>query len=216
MNTGGLPLSSHKKEVVHPYVREDLAETKYIPLYAWTQAVLGLSGRDIEERAAYIRRLRWFEDPVIRDALIAFCSTPPDTRREVGRYQPFADIANRAFELAKGNLPNVPDSYPIHDICVVRNDPKSIQRIPQHEMGADRSPDLLFIRGADKWKLEGSKPKRLRWVDIMAWLEFKASIKDLMGTFNRESKEYGLHTIDEETLESRDTTPDVSWRSRLC
>ncbi|THG97260.1 hypothetical protein EW026_g4697 [Hermanssonia centrifuga] len=210
MSTGGLPMSSHKTDVVHPYVREDLAETKYIPLYAWTQAVLGLSGKDIEDRAAHIRRLRWFEDPVIRDALIAFCSTPPDTRREVGRYQPFADIANRAFELAKGNLPDIPESYPIHDICVVRNDPQNIRRIAQHELGADRSPDLLFIRGADKWKLEGSKPKRVRWVDIMAWLEFKASFKDLMGAFNRESKEYGLHTIDEETLQSRDTTPDIT------
>ncbi len=148
----------------------------------------------------------------MRDALITFWFIPPsqaDKRREVGRYQPFADIANRAFELAKGHLPDIPESYTIHDICVVRNDPKYIQRIPEHGLGADYSPDLLFLRGVNKWKLEGDKPECIRWVDILAWLEFKASNKDLMGAFNRECKAYGLRTIDEETLESRDTTPDV-------
>ncbi|PSR72434.1 hypothetical protein PHLCEN_2v11693 [Hermanssonia centrifuga] len=212
MKTSHIENSSHVKSTIHPYVRQDLARTKYIPLYAWTQSVLGLSEKDIDESAAHIRRLRWFDDPVIREGLVDFCSTPPDATHEKARYDPFAAIVNRAFELAKRELPGIPSSYPIDDICLIRNDPKYVQCIPEHgKLGAQRSPDLLFVRGAQATKLRGSKTARVRWVDILGWSEFKASEKDVIELLNRQRKEYGLSIIDKETLKSRQPTPQVGF-----
>ncbi|THG93932.1 hypothetical protein EW026_g7428 [Hermanssonia centrifuga] len=209
MNTSHIQISSRVKATVHPYVKQDLANAKYIPLYAWTETVLGLSQKDLEERAAHIRQLKWFEDTEIRQAMVAFCTTPHGESHEKGRYGPFAAIVNRAFELAKGNLPGVPNSYPIDDICVVRNDPHDILCIPEHgKLGAERSPDLLFLRAEPARKLLASKAKRVRWIDVLGWIEFKASKKNLLRILNDRRKEYGLGVIDEGTWESRESTPE--------
>ncbi len=93
-------------------------------------------------------------------------------------------------------LPGVGASYPIADIEVVVNDPISIERIPEHgELGAFRKPDLLFVRGSQK-DLSRGNGARVRWVDILAFLEFKLDHKEqLLQTLNTCREDRGLPLI---------------------
>ncbi|THG92490.1 hypothetical protein EW026_g8426 [Hermanssonia centrifuga] len=163
-NTAGMPLSSHNVDTVHPYVKKDVAASKEIPLYAWTEGALKLTKQDIFQWTTLIDELNWFEDPV-------------------GRYAPFAAVANRVLELAKGTLPGVPHSYPVDDIRFVQNDPTYMRRIPEHGLlGALRKPDLLILR------------------EVHAKTALDALLEDILNKRDPPP-----------VVESRESTPQQSW-----
>ncbi|KAF7794419.1 hypothetical protein EIP86_005553 [Pleurotus ostreatoroseus] len=63
-------------------------------------------------------------------------------------------MANRIIQMAPERLPEVPDIYPIDDICMKRNDPNCIQTIKsQGKLGALRKPDNLILRKRDALKI---------------------------------------------------------------
>ncbi len=196
-NTAGMPLSSHNVDTVHPYVKKDVAASKEIPLYAWTEGALKLTKQDIFQWTTLIDELNWFEDPVVRENLTTY-SLPG--RGEQGRYAPFAAVANRVLELAKGTLPGVPHSYPVDDIRFVQNDPTYMRRIPEHGLlGALRKPDLLILRGVHAKCVGESKRRGVAWVDVLGFAEFKRG-------------RTALDALLEDILNKRDPPPVVESR----
>ncbi|PSS17152.1 hypothetical protein PHLCEN_2v3210, partial [Hermanssonia centrifuga] len=116
-----------------------------------------------------------------------------------------------------GALPGVGGSYPIDDIKVVVNDPISIERIPEHgELGAFRKPDLLFVRGSHKKASRGKTP-RVRWVDILAFLEFKLDDKEqLLETLNscRDDRRLPIIKAKGELRRLKKSTEDLAPKRR--
>ncbi|PSS38067.1 hypothetical protein PHLCEN_2v98 [Hermanssonia centrifuga] len=193
-------MRDHKTDSVHPFVQQDLEDTlREVSVDTWIEAVLGVPPDRLNEWATLIKKLGWFRDRTIERALTDYARPA----QESGIYKPFARIANQILELAKGALPGVGASYPIADIEVVVNDPISIERIPEHgELGAFRKPDLLFVRGSQK-DLSGGNGARVRWVDILAFMEFKLDHKEqLLQTLNTCRDDRGLPTI-----KSKDVKP---------
>ncbi len=192
-------MRDHKTDSVHPFVQQDLEDTlREVSVDTWIEAVLGVPPGRLNEWATLIKKLGWFRDRLIERALTDYARPA----QESGIYKPFARIANQILELAKGALPGVGASYPIADIEVVVNDPISIERIPEHgELGAFRKPDLLFVRGSQK-DLSGGNGARVRWVDILAFMEFKLDHKEqLLQTLNTCRDDRGLPTIKSKDVE---------------
>ncbi|PSR82194.1 hypothetical protein PHLCEN_2v6117 [Hermanssonia centrifuga] len=159
------------------FAKHDLQDSlRDVPLETWIEAVLGVSPRLLNQWITCIRKLNWFRDRIIGCALTDYAR--PTVTEESDIYKPFARITNRILELAKGTLPGVGDIYPIEDIKVVVNGPTSVERILVHgALGVSRQPDLLFVRGAQK---DLSSDIGSRWVDVLAFLEFKLENKDLL------------------------------------
>ncbi|THH00114.1 hypothetical protein EW026_g2348 [Hermanssonia centrifuga] len=67
-----MSLTSYNNDTVHPYVKQDVAASKEIPLYAWTEGALKLTEENIDEWASLIDQSNWFEDPIIKRNLKAF------------------------------------------------------------------------------------------------------------------------------------------------
>ncbi len=168
----GMSLTSYNNDTVHPYVKQDVAASKEIPLYAWTEGALKLTEENIDEWASLIDQSNWFEDPIIKRNLKAFSLSGLG---EESIYAPFAAVANRVLKLARGSLPGVPHSYPIDDIQFARNDPNYMLRIPKHgELGALRKPDLLILRGASTDGVRGATVKGgVAWVDVLGFAKFQ-------------------------------------------
>ncbi len=179
MRPSGGVTRDHKTDSIHPFVEQDLESLREVSVETWIEAVLGVSPSRLDEWATLIKKLDWFQDHVIERALTDYAR--PGEESEI--YKPFARITNQILQLARSTFPGACDSYPIDDIKVVVNDRTTIERIPEHgELGAFRKPDLLFVRGSQKTRGKGA---RVRWVDILAFLEFKLDHKDqLLQTFN--------------------------------
>ncbi|PSR75732.1 hypothetical protein PHLCEN_2v8916 [Hermanssonia centrifuga] len=178
-------MRDHKTDSVHPHSAGGIGGHL-------DRGCPGVPPDRLNEWATLIKKLGWFQDRTIERALTDYARPA----QESGIYKPFARIANQILELAKGVLPGVGVSYPIADIEVVVNDPISIERIPEHgELGAFRKPDLLFVRGSQK-DLSGGTGARVRWVDILAFLEFKLDHKgQLLQTLNTCREDRGLPLI---------------------
>ncbi|THG95310.1 hypothetical protein EW026_g6325 [Hermanssonia centrifuga] len=207
-------MRDHKTDSIHPFIQQDLDNSlQEVPLNTWIEAVLGVSPSRLDEWATRIKKLDWFRDRVIGRALTDYAR--PLQEKHI--YKPFARIANRILELAKGALPGVGGSYPIDDIEVVVNDPISIERIPEHgELGAFRKPDLLFVRGSHKNVSRGKTP-RVRWVDILAFLEFKLDDKEqLLETLNscRDDRRLPIIKAKVELRRLKKSTEDLAPKRR--
>lgn len=173
--SGNKILSDHDTASIAVYLEQDLKNTQTVDFNIFADAVFGLSPDTMKDWSLSIRAQNWLNDPTIEQGLKAFCATHVETNR----YEPLAAVVNRIIELAREYLPDVPDTYPIDDICLRRNDPVFIQTIPEHgPLGAQRKPDLVMIRGARAHLLERqTEPKRpapgIRWSDNIASWELK-------------------------------------------
>ncbi len=204
MDTSCLVTSAHAKETVHPYIREDVETAKRIPLKVWVRAVLGLSEDQFVEWVGHIADNDWYKDEVIEEALIAFARASVETER----YEPFANLGNRIFELAKGELPGV-DSFPINDIEMIRNDPVHLKRTPEDDvLGAKRKPDLLVVRGSKIRTLRSTKSMAFDWTDVLLFLEMKRE-KPLVEALLAWRKTRGLPELDPRTLLPLESTQTV-------
>ncbi|PSR74565.1 hypothetical protein PHLCEN_2v9742 [Hermanssonia centrifuga] len=187
--------SAYMNDTVHPYIREDVDTAKRISLKVWVRAVLGLSEDQFVEWVGHIADNDWYKDEIIEEALIAFARASVETER----YEPFAKLGNRIFELAKGELPGV-DSFPINDIEMIRNDPVHLNRTPEDDvLGAKRKPDLLVVRGSKIRTLRSTKSMAFDWTDVLLFLEMKRE-KPLAETFLAWRKTQGLPGLDPRTL----------------
>ncbi|THG98171.1 hypothetical protein EW026_g3983 [Hermanssonia centrifuga] len=190
-----LVTSAHTNDTVHPYIREDVDTAKRISLKVWVRAVLGLSEDQFVEWVRHIADNDWYKDEVIEEALIAFARASVETER----YEPFANLGNRIFELAKGELPGV-DSFPINDIEMIRNDPVHLKRTPEDDvLGAKRKPDLLVVRGSKIRTLRSTKSMAFDWTDVLLFLEMKRE-KPLVEALLAWRKTRGLPELDPRTL----------------
>ncbi|THG94234.1 hypothetical protein EW026_g7196 [Hermanssonia centrifuga] len=195
MDVACLVTSSHTKRTVHPYIREDVETAKRVSLQVWVRAALGLPEDQFVEWVRHIADNDWYKDEVIEEALIAFARASVETER----YEPFAKLGNRIFELAKEELPGV-DSFPINDIEMIRNDPVHLNRTPEDDvLGAKRKPDLLVVRGSKIRTLRSTKSMAFDWTDVLLFLEMKRE-KPLVETLLAWRKTQGLPGLDPRTL----------------
>lgn len=136
-------VSDHDRSSVHVWIREDIKNSQHVKFDLFIHTLFGRSAENMKSWMDIIVKEKWHKDPKIAKALNSFCAGGS----EVSRYQPLSDIANRVVRMAHGRLPDVPDIYPIDDICLKRNDPNFIETIEaQGELGALRRPDCLFLR----------------------------------------------------------------------
>ncbi len=191
--------SSHILGQLERDLRDNLQE---VTLETWIEAVLGLSPRRLNQWTTRIKNLDWFQDRVIRRALTDYARPTVTEKSDI--YKPFARITNRILELAKGTLPGVGDIYPIEDVKVVVNGSTQVECIPEHgRLGVSRQPDLLFVRGAQN-NLSSDIESPARWVDVLAFLEFRLINKGLLiQTLNNCRKGRGLPIINTESRKSR-------------
>ncbi|KAJ3529498.1 hypothetical protein NM688_g7847 [Phlebia brevispora] len=144
LNADTMVLTDHSRASVHVYIREDLKNAQRVKYNTFVEAIFGITPQKQTEWMAIIAKEKWHDDEVISAQLTRFCKATT----EVSRYEPLSNIINRIMEMAHGRLPGVPDTYPIDDICVKRNDPFFIRPIEAHrELGAKRKPDLITLRG---------------------------------------------------------------------
>ncbi len=195
MNPECLVEREHTKDTVHPYIREDVKTAKPVPLKVWVRAVLGLSEEKFTKWVQRITDMEWHKDEAIDKAMIEFASGALET----DRYEPYAIIANRIFELAKRDLPGV-ESYPINDIEMIRNDPNYLNRIPEQEdIGACRKPDLLVVRGSKIRQLAPTEPMAFDWSDVLTFLEMKR-INEILPRLLAWRTTRGLPELNQRTL----------------
>ncbi|THG95750.1 hypothetical protein EW026_g5961 [Hermanssonia centrifuga] len=180
VNMASTLVTSHTIDSVHPYVKEDLIySTQDIPYNRWLNAIFGLSPQKVDKWVAHIMRNKWFQDAIVQKALYRY-SMAGD---ELALYDPFICLAKRILELAKSTkLPEIDDTFPIHDIELADTHKKPVRTILEHEgLGAKRSPDLLLLRAAHAKKLfpQGKKAAPgVLWADILAFFELKYSVRD--------------------------------------
>ncbi|KAJ3558382.1 hypothetical protein NM688_g960 [Phlebia brevispora] len=142
-STDGLMLSKHDRASVHVYIREDLKDSQHVNFDVFVEAVFGRTPEQIAEWTSIIAQDGWLNDEEVTTNLKAFCAATVES----DRYEPLCNIINRVMQMAHGRLPGVPDTYPIDDICVEKNDPLYI--IPtkaQGKLAASRKPDLVTLR----------------------------------------------------------------------
>ena len=58
-------LGSSHGGTVHPYIEEDLKDSRKVEIHRWIEAVFGVSRTRIDEWASQIGEQRWFFDPEI-------------------------------------------------------------------------------------------------------------------------------------------------------
>ncbi|KAJ3524518.1 hypothetical protein NM688_g8544 [Phlebia brevispora] len=154
LTTGSMLLTDHSRASVHVYVREDLKRSQRVKYNTFVEAIFGLTPQTQTEWMDIIAKEKWHDDTVISEALESFCEASTET----ARYAPLCTAINRIMEMAHGRLPGVPDTYPIADICVKRNDPLYVRPIEAHRgLGAKRKPDLLTLRGRHAVNLRSHK-----------------------------------------------------------
>ncbi|PSR88530.1 hypothetical protein PHLCEN_2v5135, partial [Hermanssonia centrifuga] len=180
VNMSSTLTTTHTISCVHPYIKEDLKySTQDIPYNRWLNAVFNLSPQKVDAWVAHIIRFKWFQDAIIQKALYRY-SMAGD---EHTLYDPFVCLAKRILELARATkLPELDDTFPIHDIELVSTYKKMVRTIPEHDgLGARRYPDLLLLRAAHAKKLlpQGKKATSgILWADILAFFEVKYSATD--------------------------------------
>ncbi|KAF7794418.1 hypothetical protein EIP86_005552 [Pleurotus ostreatoroseus] len=149
-STSGTTLMEHDRSSVHVYIREDIKQSQRVSLDVFVATVFRLTKQRMDEWVGIIGKEKWHEDEEISAALETFCTSTTES----SRYEPLSNMANRVVRMAPGRLPDVPDVYPIDDICAKRNDPNCIQPIKAHGgLGARRSPDCLILRERDAVKI---------------------------------------------------------------
>lgn len=166
-----LLMSNHTKEEIHPYVRQDLSDSKVKTIDEWVDATLDVPPRRLERWAAQIGEQKWFEDPIIASSLKGYCEAPTEKRR----YPHYIALCNRLLELAPGHLEGISeeDPYPIPDVCFADHSAKEVSLIEQHgTKGARRRPDILCTRRSVANTLSKAKG-RATWSDILHWAELK-------------------------------------------
>lgn len=150
-------VTDHSRQSVHVYIKEDIKDAQHISFDLFTRCLLGLSPQRLEKWVSIISQEKWHEDRELAEGLEQYCYASS----EAARYDPFCAIMNRALQMAHGRLPDVPDTYPIDDLCAKRSDPLAIRPIAEHgALGATRKPDAVIFRArhADKLKSTSSKP----------------------------------------------------------
>lgn len=173
--TSSFILSDHDRASIHAFLGQDINNAQKVDFDIFIDAVFGLSSETMKEWSLKIRELNWLEDPDVKTSLESFCSVTQET----DRYQPLAILTNRIIELARGSLPGIPNTFPIDDIRLVRNDPICIQTIPEHgPLGALRKPDLVMIRAIHANLLERPAGPRavvpgIKWSHSMVSWELK-------------------------------------------
>ncbi|KAJ3558598.1 hypothetical protein NM688_g828 [Phlebia brevispora] len=154
LTTGSMLLTDHSRASVHVYIREDLKKSQRVKYNTFVEAIFGLTPQTQAEWMDIIAKEKWHDDKVISEELEGFCKASTET----ARYAPLCNVINRIMEMAHGRLPGVPDTYPIADICVKRNDPLYVRPIEAHRgLGAKRKPDLLTLRGRHAVNLRSHK-----------------------------------------------------------
>ncbi|KAJ3552748.1 hypothetical protein NM688_g3990 [Phlebia brevispora] len=184
LGISGSSTPSHDQEHLSPYLREDLNDAVNVPLEQWTEAVFNLPEGGLDIWARKIASCGWFDDEVIGSSLIAYCAA----EKEVKRYKPFAQLANRIVELARGTLTGVGETYPVDDFCFVEYN-RQVDTIEDHEgLGAVRKPDVLGVRKHVVRKLFTKDSENTQatvpWTDILLVLELKFRHKDLHETLD--------------------------------
>lgn len=186
VNPDGLLMSSHTKDTVHPYVREDIKDSKVKALYEWLDVLLDLPKQTVLRWASQIGQNDWFNDPIIAKSLCEYC----EAKQENERYAPWCALLNRILELAPGQLDGVPadDPWPIDDLCFVNHSEKEVGRTTEHGLrGARRLPDIAAMRAAAAKALDDPKGKTA-WSDFLFWHELKYHI-NLTDALNKEIAE---------------------------
>ena len=186
--TASKTMSAHSKEEIHPFVLQDLKHSKHTPIDTFTKNVFGLHTRTRVQWCKEIAEQRWFEDPVIEQALADYCAA----KSEKERYEPFVRFLNRVLELAPGNLSGIPkeNPYPLGDVCFADHHNKFVAKIEEHyPLGATRSPDIVCVlrEVAERIK-DGGKAE---WSDIATWFELK-HLDILTGILAAERERRGL------------------------
>ena len=132
---------------VDPLVKRDLLNSKAsAPFYVWLKVVLRLPRPTLDEWVAMIRAQKWFEDRIIQDSFVYYCSA----LKEEYRYTPFITIANRILQLARGSIPGVPatGSYPMDDICYVNSSSSVVRTVPEKNSEESVSmPCFMLVTG---------------------------------------------------------------------
>ncbi|KAJ3535782.1 hypothetical protein NM688_g6929 [Phlebia brevispora] len=191
MDPGGWS-TPNTREQVHPYIREDLKNAKMVSIDCYSQAVFQLEEGVLATRADEISDLNWFNDHIVRTSLATYCAAD----KENLRYAPFAKLTNRIIELARGNVTDVEDTYPVDDFCFVEYD-RPVDRIEEHAgLGAIRKPDALGLRRSVAQRLftKAGKPRKkasVRWSDILLSLE----LKEMSDQFDKQRTRRGLAPV---------------------
>lgn len=183
----------HTKEALHPFLLSDLKEGLIVSLYDWIEMYYGRTRIEIDAWATLISELKWFEDPIIQQALINFCTTKAETKR----YKPFVAISNRILELAPGVLPGVPAKgcYPVDDICFATTASNDVLPIPEHGLlAARRRPDIGAMRRAQVPNFKAGE--RMGWTHFLSYTEVKAQ-KDLRRPLDVMRASRGLSSTDD-------------------
>lgn len=198
--------SSRTTHTIYAFLQDDLSAAQGVSVNNWTESRFGLPEGGLTQWADEISALNWFDDEVIRGALGRYCAA----REEHGRYGPFVELTDRIVELARGALTGVDSKYPVDDFCFVDNHNNTVDTIKERDgLGARRKPDGLAVRRAIakrigmakqikalRAKSEESNTHVVRWVDILAILEFKLRQK-LLAKLNEERRRRGLRELDE-------------------
>ena len=171
--TASCTMTEHSKDDIHPFVKQDLKDSKFATINKFYRNIFGLS---VETRllwASVIAEQRWYEDPVIEQALADYCAA----KVEKDRYEPFVRFLNRVLELAPGNLPGVPQEnpYPLGDVCFVDHHRRYVSKIEEHyPLGANRSPDIVCVLREVAQRInKGGPDGKAEWSDILHWWELK-------------------------------------------
>ncbi|KAJ3558089.1 hypothetical protein NM688_g1117 [Phlebia brevispora] len=186
--------SERSRELIHPYVEEDLKLANQVSLDKWLNAVLGFPSNRFKSWTTKIGEMKWFEDDVVQRCLREYCAAA----KEVHRYSPFAELGNRILELARGKLPGVPKtkSYPVDDFCFLNSADRAIATIPEHgALGAVRRPDILNVRSSVSRRF--ATGECVQWTDVLLWWELKKRF-NLTTILDKERVSRGLDSPDDE------------------
>ena len=194
MEVSGIVLDDHEIPSIDPYVLHDLQHATQSDTRDWCTVILGKNERELDIWRQKIKEQKWFHDHHIQQALIDFCTVGTET----ARYEPFTRVANRLVHLARGNLPGIPNknSFPIDDICFAIHSDRPVEPIPEHGiLAAERKPDIVMARRSDCCEAPTKKGKmKLRWTQIISFMEFKAT-RNLRAILDNKRVEEGLPFI---------------------
>lgn len=179
MTCSSFESTPHHQNFIQPILKRDLETSRQsLPLRDWVPACLGVSSDVFKSWERRIKEKKWFNDTKVNKALQSFC----EQADERSRYKPFCEMGNRVLALARDKRKGLPEfrgkKYPIPDITFECNDPRILQVNPLHgDLGAQRKPDVVAIRAADKRYLKpqgkAKKPPGLKWTSILLFVEFK-------------------------------------------